>query len=88
MEALVVELNSEGTVKLPESIRRDLPPGTCFLVRRKDDNTIVLEALHGEPSVPYDLTDKAVKFVNELVAEQHQDYLVQVALTNTEQEPD
>ena len=79
-EAIVVELNTVGTVTLPESVRQDLPPGTHFLVRREDDS-IVLEALRGEPATEFDLGESAGRFVNELIAEEHQEYLIQVALT-------
>ena len=85
VEALVIELNTEGTVTLPESIRQDLPPGTHFLVRR-DKDSIVLTALHSEPSTKFALTENAFRFANELVAEEHQEYLIQVALTNASQE--
>lgn len=85
MDALVIELNREGTITLPESIRRDMPPGTHFLVRREEDS-IVLQALRDEPTTPFDLSQEAFAFTNDLIAEEHQAYLVQVAWTNESQE--
>jgi hypothetical protein len=41
-EAVIVELNEEGAVTLPESIRHDLPSGTHFLIRRQEQNIILL----------------------------------------------
>jgi bifunctional DNA-binding transcriptional regulator/antitoxin component of YhaV-PrlF toxin-antitoxin module len=85
METLVVELGKEGTITLPESIRRDLPPGTTFYVRREKDS-IVLQAVRDALSAQFDLSQEAFEFVNDLVAEERQEYLVQVALTNESQE--
>jgi hypothetical protein len=85
MEALVVELGKEGTITLPESIRYDLPPGTTFRVRREKDR-IVLQALRDALSTQFDLSQDAIEFTNDLVAEQRQEYLLQVALTNESQE--
>ena len=83
-EAVIVELNEEGAVTLPESIRHDLPSGTHFLIRRQEQNIILL-ALPSEPTAPFDLSDQAFDFVNELTAEEYDDYLVQTALTNAGQ---
>ena len=85
MEACVVELEKEGTITLPESVRRDLPPGTCFIVRREKDS-IVLQAVRDALSTQFDLSPEAFEFTNELIAEERQEYLVQIALTNESQE--
>jgi bifunctional DNA-binding transcriptional regulator/antitoxin component of YhaV-PrlF toxin-antitoxin module len=80
-ETAIVELDKSGSVVLPEEIRRDLPAGTCFLVRRQDHN-IILVALPPQPSTAFDLSAEAFDFANELTAEGYDDYLAQVALTN------
>ena len=80
-EAMIVELDEEGAVTLPESIRHELPSGTHFLIHRQDQNIILL-ALPPEPAVPFDLSIQAFDFANELTTEEYDDYLVQTALTN------
>lgn len=83
-ETAIVELDNKGSVVLPEEIRRDLPAGTHFLVRRQDHN-IILVALPSRASASFDLSAEAFDFANELTAEGYDDYLAQVALTNPDQ---
>ena len=85
MDALVVELSKEGTVTLPESVWQDLPPGTCILVHRRKDS-IILQATKDALPARYDLGREAFEFTNELIAEERQEYLVQIALANESQE--
>ena len=85
MDNCVVMLGTEGIIKLPESVRRDLAPGTCFLVRREKDS-IVLQAVRDALSTRFDLSPEAFEFTNELIAEERQEYLIQVALTNESHE--
>ena len=81
-KAAIVELDEKGIVTLPEEIRRDLPAGTHFLVRRQE-HYIILLALPPQPSPSFDLSAEAFDFANELTAEGYDDYLVQVALNDT-----
>jgi bifunctional DNA-binding transcriptional regulator/antitoxin component of YhaV-PrlF toxin-antitoxin module len=83
-ETAIVELDNKGSVVLPEEIRRDLPAGTHFLVRRQEHN-IILVALPSRASASFDLSAEAFDFANELTAEGYDDYLAQVALTNPDQ---
>jgi bifunctional DNA-binding transcriptional regulator/antitoxin component of YhaV-PrlF toxin-antitoxin module len=83
-ETAIVELDKKGSVMLPEEIRRDLPAGTHFLVRRQDHN-IILVALPSRASASFDLSAEAFGFANELTAEGYDDYLAQVALTDPDQ---
>jgi hypothetical protein len=83
-EAMIVELDEEGALTLPESIWHDLPSGTHFLIQRQDQNIILLP-LPPEPAVTFDLSAQAFDFANELTAEEYDDYLVQTALTNARQ---
>ena len=83
-ETAIVELDERGIVTLPEEIRRDLPAGTHFLVRRYEHN-IVLLPLPPQPSLPFDLSAEAFGFANELTAEGYDDYLAQVGLTSAAQ---
>jgi virulence-associated protein VagC len=83
-EATIVELDEKGAVRLPESIRHDLPSGTHFLIRRQDQD-IILHALPPRPAVSFDLSSQAFSFANELTADEYDDHLVQAALTNASQ---
>lgn len=83
-ETMIVELDERGIVALPEEIRRDLPAGTHFLVRRHEHN-IVLLPLPPQSSLPFNLSAEAFGFANELTAEGYDDYLVQVGLTSATQ---
>jgi len=83
-ETAIVELDKKGSVMLPEEIRRDLPAGTHFLVRRQDHN-IILVVLPSRASASFDLSAEAFDFANELTAEGYDDYLTQVALTDPDQ---
>lgn len=85
-DAAIVELDERGVVNLPEEIRQDLPPGTHFLARR-EEQTIILLALPQDASRPFDLSAQAFAFANELIGEEYDDYLLQAALAERDQEP-
>jgi hypothetical protein len=85
VEKTIVELNQEGAITLPEDVRREFPAGTHFLVRRKERNVILL-ALPQQAPVSFDLSVQAFEFANDLIAEEHEDYLLQTALGNENQE--
>lgn len=81
----VVELDQQGMIALPESIRRGLPAGTHFLVRRQE-RAVILLALPQDPAGSFDLSAQAFDFANDLIAEAHEDYVLQAAITNAGQE--
>jgi hypothetical protein len=83
-ETAIVELREEGTLTLPESVRQDLPAGTRFLVHRQESD-IILSALQPESPGPYDLSSQASCFANELIAEEYEEYLLGIALTDAGQ---
>ncbi|MGC9336461.1 MAG: hypothetical protein ACP5JJ_20170 [Anaerolineae bacterium] len=85
-ETTIVKLDEQGAITLPESVRDDLPLGTHFLIRRQDQD-IILHTLPPEPGLTLDLSDQAFDFVNELTAEEYDDYLLRMALTDASQAP-
>jgi len=79
----IARLNKRGMLTLPEEVRYDLPAGTQFSVRREGPR-ILLFPLAPRAEVSYDLSAEASSFANELIAESYGDYIVQVALTDTD----
>ena len=51
-----------------------------------EKDSIVLEAVRDALSKRFDLSPEAFEFTNELIAEERQEYLIQVALTNESHE--
>jgi hypothetical protein len=79
----VIRLNKRGGLTLPPELRRDLLPGTEFVVRRQDRNILLLPK---QTTGPYDLSAAAGSFANALVSEGYADYTVQMALQNADGE--
>ena len=73
----VMRLNKRGGLTLPPDLRRELLPGTEFVVRRQDRNILLLP----KQTTAYDLSAEAGSFANALVSEGYADYTVQMALT-------
>jgi len=84
-KAAIVRLSKRGALTLPLDMRRDLPAGAEFIIRRQDRNIVLLQLEERAP-MAYDLSPEAGSFVNELVSEGYSDYVVQSALTNAEHE--
>ena len=79
----VIRLNKRGGLTLPPELRRDLLPGTEFVVRRQDRNILLSPK---QTTGPYDLSAAAGSFANALVSEGYADYTVQMALQNADSE--
>ena len=61
----VIRLNKRGGLTLPSELRRELLPGTEFIVRRQDRN---IRLLPKPTTVFYDLSEEAGSFANALVS--------------------
>ena len=80
---IVIRLNKRGGLTLPPELRRELLPGTEFVVRRQDRNILLLPK---QTTVSYDLSAEAGTFANALVSEGYADYTIQMALQNADSE--
>jgi len=78
-------LNKRGGLTLPPEVRRDLPPGTEFVVRRQERNILLLPVPE-RTAGSYDLSAEAGSFANALISEGYTDYTVQVAFQNANSE--
>ena len=80
---IVIRLNKRGGLTLPPELRRELLPGTEFVVRRQDRNILLLPK---QTPGPHDLSAAAGSFANALVSQGYADYTVQMALQNAHSE--
>jgi hypothetical protein len=80
-----VKLGKRGGLTLPQELRRDLPPGTEFVVQRQDRNILLLPVPERTVAT-YDLSAEAGSFANALISEGYADYIVQIALQNADSE--